>query len=193
MRLAMILAGAALAGCASPSAPEMPKKPEAPAMTAKVPEAPRAPETPRAPEPKPAIPAAPVDKTPIKVDLSKVAWKEPGELFGWDDGESRLFYYTNGTASFGVKIPADGEYQIVVTASSQPALNEHAKFKLEVDGQPVGAETACTAEEAKDYPFSAKLPAGERKISVSFTNDIYKENEYDRNFYLNGLKVVRVK
>ena len=181
----LIVSLAVLAGCAQAPVPAAaPKKPDAaPAMVAKP-----AVETPKAPA------AAPLDKTPIKVDLSKVKWGEgPAELFGYDDGESRLFYYSNGVGEFTVKVPADGEYQIVVTASSQPAQNEHAKFKLAVDGQPAGAETTCTAEDAKEYAFTAKLAAGERKLSVAFTNDVYKQDEYDRNFFLNGLRLVRVK
>ena len=183
----LIASLAVLAGCAQAPAPveaPKPKKVEAaPAMVAKPPaEAPKAPV------------AAPVDKTPIKVDLSKVKWGEgPAELFGFDDGESRLFYYANGVAEFTVKVPADGEYQIVVTASSQPAQKEHAKFKLAVDGQPAGTETTCTAEDAKEYAFTAKLAAGDRKVSVTFTNDVYKQDEYDRNFFLNGLRLVRGK
>jgi hypothetical protein len=145
----------------------------------------------RPPEPPPA-PA--IDRTPIKADLSKVKWGEgPAELFGHDEGESRLFYYTNGTAEFALRVPADGEYRIVVTASSQAALNEQAKFRVAVDGRAAGPETACTGEEAKEYAFTASLAAGERKIAVSFTNDVYKESEYDRNFYLNGLRLERVK
>ena len=186
MRIALAVLMAVVAGCASSTPPvaapvAAPKKPDAaPAMVAKPVEA--------------SKPAAPIDKTPIKVDLSKVKWGEgPAELFGYDDGESRLFYYANGTGEFTVKVPADGDYEILVTASSQPAQNEHAKFKVTVDAQPAGPETTCTGEEAKDYKITAKLAAGDRKIAVVFTNDVYKQDEYDRNFFLNGLKIVRVK
>lgn len=183
----MVLGLAVLAGCATDTAPaDLPaaKKPDAaPAMVAKSADPSAAP-----------TPVAPIDKTPIKVDLSKVKWGEgPAELFGHDEGESRLFYYTNGTAEFAVKVPADGEYAIGVTASSQPAQNVHAKFKVTVDGRAVGTETSCTAEEAKEYPFAATLAAGERKVAVHFTNDVYKQDDYDRNFYLNGLTLTRVK
>jgi hypothetical protein len=182
------LAALALAGCSptsAPSEPMAPKKPDAPPMMA-----PKAPEAPRV-----AAPAAStvVDKTPIVVDLRKVKWGQEGDNFGWDDGEMRLHFWSNGSGEFTVRVPADGEYQIVVTATSQPALNEHAKFKVTADGRPVGVETTCTSEEARDYPLTAALLAGDRKISVSYTNDVYKENEYDRNFFLNGLKLVRVK
>ncbi len=57
----------------------------------------------------------------------------------------------------------------------------------------MGAETSCTAEEAKEYAFTEKLSAGERKVAVIFTNDVYKQDDYGRNFDLNGLKVTRVK
>jgi hypothetical protein len=190
MRFPIGFAVLVVAGCSQSPAPAGPvasKKVEAPpVMAVKTPEAP-------APAPAPAPKVTPINKTPIVVDLSKVKWGQEGDNFGWDDGDMRLHYYSNGLGEFTVKVPADGEYQVVVTASSQPALNEHAKFKVAADGMPVGAETACTAEDAKEYAFVATLAAGDRKISVSFTNDIYKENEYDRNFFLNGLKLVRVK
>jgi len=189
-RLLAGLVALAAAGCATaPSAPEAPKKPDpAPAMAAKAPE----PAKPVMAAPPVSAPA-PLSKTPIVVDLTKVKWAQEGDLFGWDDGDSRLHYYANGTAEFVVKVPADGEYQIVVAAASQPALNEHAKFTLTAVGKAVGAETTCTSEDSKEYAFTATLAAGERKLAVTFTNDIYKENEYDRNFYLHGLKLVRTK
>ncbi|HXX94681.1 MAG TPA: carbohydrate-binding domain-containing protein, partial [Planctomycetota bacterium] len=177
-----VLAVFALAGCSQPSRPVEPapsKAPEAPpVMAAKAP---------------PAPPAPPVDRTPIVVDLTKVKWMQEGDNFGWDEGDMRLHFYSNGSGEFAIKVPAEGDYDIVVTATSQPALNEHAKFKVAADGKPVGNEVTCTSEDAKEYRLSARLAAGERKISVSYTNDVYKENEYDRNFYLNGLKLVRVK
>jgi hypothetical protein len=149
---------------------------------------------PPAPKPAPEPAAAIIDRTPIKADVSKVKFlSEQAELFGYDDGESRAFFYTNGTGELAVKVPADGEYEILVTASCQAANGQNAKFKLKVDGAVVGAETQLKSEEAKDYAFTAPLKSGERKIAAEFTNDLYKEGEYDMNFFLNGLKLVRVK
>ena len=92
-----------------------------------------------------------------------------------------------------MKVPADGEYEVVVTASCTAAKGENAKFKLKVDGAQVGAETQLKSEDAKDYSFTTAIKAGDRKIATEFTNDLYKEGEYDLNFFLNGLKIVRVK
>jgi hypothetical protein len=168
---------------AKPAEPEkaMMKPPSKPAEAAKTTDATR--------------PPAPVlDKTPIKADVSKIKFTAtPAELFGWDDGESRAFFYTNGLGEVTLNIPADGDYDVVVTASCQAAKGENAKFKLKVDGTQVGAETQLKSEDAKDYTLAATLKAGERKIGTEFTNDMYKEGEYDLNFYLHGLKVVRVK
>jgi hypothetical protein len=178
---------------ATPAAPSKPTTPAAPATPAATPQAPAAPSSPAVVTSKVSDPAAKaVDRTPIKADLSKIKFTaEPAELFGWDDGESRAFFLTNGFGEVVVKVPEDGEYEIVISASCQAAKGENAKFKLKVDGVQVGAETQLKAEDAKDYSFAATLKAGDRKIGAEFTNDLYKEGEYDMNFFLNGLKVVR--
>jgi predicted xylan-binding protein with Ca-dependent carbohydrate-binding module len=179
----LALAAAILvSGCGgAPAAPAAPSKPAEPAMkpVSKPVEAPKAPA------------AAPIDRTPIKADVSKIKFLSESALFGWDDGESRAFFYTNGTGEVGVRIPADGEYEVVVTASCTAAKGENAKFKLHVDGAQVGSETQLKSEDAKDYVFTAPLKAGDRRIAAEFTNDLYKEGEYDLNFYLNGLKLIR--
>ena len=209
MRYGMLLAALAAAalmvsGCknppSAPSAPSMPEKPSAPKaeVPAKpsTPNGPSAASTPSAPSTSTAEPAiksaAPVDKTPIKADLSKIKFtSDKAELFGYEDGESRAFFYTNGLGEVIVNVPADGDYEIVVSASCQAAKGENAKFKLKVDGAQVGAETQLKSEDAKDYSFTSTLKSGERKIGTEFTNDMYKEGEYDMNFYLNGVKVIR--
>jgi len=197
MRYGFVLAALAssvlaLAGCAAgpsaPSAPAAPAKPEAPAMAPR----PAAPAAPKAAEPVLAKSPAPVDRTPIKADISKIKFSsDSAELFGWDEGESRAFFNTNGLGEVVLSVPADGEYEIVVTASCQAANGINAKFKLRVDGAQVGVETQLKAEEAKDYTFTVPLKAGDRKIGPEFTNDMYKEGEYDLNFYLHGLKIIR--
>lgn len=187
---------AVAAGCAAKDPAPAPKadlKPAgAPAMAAKPAEAPKAPAPAAAPAPAPAPTA--IDKTPIKADLSKAKFpNENTEHFGWDEGESRAFFWSNGIAEVVVKLPADGDYEITVTAGCQQADKQFAKFVLEVDGQKQGEEIALKSEDAKDYGCRLPLKAGDRKIGVRFTNDIYKEGEYDLNFFLHGLKLVRVK
>ena len=144
--------------------------------------------------PKPAAAAPVIDRTPIKADVSKIKFlSESTELFGFDDGESRAFFYTNGAGELTVKVPADGEYEVIVTASCTAAKGENAKFKLKVDGTQVGSETQLKSEDAKDYSFTTAIKAGDRKIATEFTNDLFKEGEYDLNFFLNGLKLIRTR
>ncbi|HLY10822.1 MAG TPA: carbohydrate-binding domain-containing protein [Planctomycetota bacterium] len=201
--LRSLLAAAVLVGggCQTmsgvPSAPEKPSAPS-PAMAPKpsAPTPPAAPSTPpEAAAPgvtKPAIPPTAAGGTAIKADVSKIKFTvQSPDLFGWDDGESRAFFYTNGLGEVTVRVPADGDYDIVITASCQAAKGENAKFKLKVDGAQIGAETQLKSEDAKDYTFPCALKAGERKIGTEYTNDIYKEGEYDLNFFLHGVKIVR--
>jgi hypothetical protein len=130
------------------------------------------------------------DEKAITIELKDFKFKVPEaveSLFTYDENGERLSYYTNGAAEAVVKVPADGEYEIVVKAACDPAQDEKAKFKVTIDGVEVGKETLLTADEPKEYTITAKLKAGERKLAVAFTNDAYKENEYDRNFYVHGV------
>src|SRR5262245_54989257 len=92
------------------------------------------------------LPAGP-KADPISVDLKAFKFKVKAEhesLFGYNEGEGKLFFYTNGPAEATVKLPADGEYEITVKASCDSALNERATFKLSLDGEPAGKETLLT-------------------------------------------------
>src|ERR1700704_1769976 len=144
MRYGMLLAALAAAtltvsGCknlpASPSAPSMPEKPSEPragAPPAPKAEVPAKSSAPSAGNTESAIKAgAPAGKAPIKADLSKIKFSvDQADLFGYEDGESRAFFYTNGLGEVTVSVPADGDYEIVITASCQAAKGENAKFKL---------------------------------------------------------------
>ena len=128
----------------------------------------------------------------VTIELKAFKFKVPEEqkgLFGHNEDEGKLFYYSNGAAEASFKAPKDGDYEIVLKASGDPAMNERAKFKVMVDGKEFGKETVLTADEAKEYTLGGTLKAGEHKLSVEYTNDVYKENEYDRNFYLHGVTV----
>src|SRR5436305_11076845 len=132
------------------------------------------------------------DAKPIVADLKAFKFtaafpNAPADLFGYNDGEEKLFFYTNGAGEVTVKLPADGDYTVVVKASCDSALNEKAKFKLSIDGKAIGKETTLTSDDPKDYSFTAALKAGERKVKVEFTNDVHKEGEYDRNLYVHAV------
>ena len=46
-----------------------------------------------------------------------------------------------------------------------------------------------TADEAKEYKLTSKIKSGEHKLAIEFTNDVYKENEFDRNFYVHAVSL----
>jgi len=140
--------------------------------------------------------ASAADGDAISVDLKAFTFKvkeEVASLFGYNEGEGKLFYYTGGPAEATVKIPADGDYEIVIRASGDPAQNERAKFKVTLGGEAVGKETLLTSDLPKEYKLTAKAKAGEQKLVIEYTNDVYKENEFDRNFYVHAVKLTRAK
>ncbi len=61
--------------------------------------------------------AAAAEGEAIKVDLKTFKFKVADDLaalFGYNEGEDKLFYYTAGAGETTIKIPADGEYELVV-------------------------------------------------------------------------------
>lgn len=135
---------------------------------------------------------------PIKVELKNLKWKYAGgegndELGGFDEGQDRFFFYTNGTATGEVEIPADGEFTITIDASCTAAEKELAKFKLTVGETEVAKEFTLKQEESKAYDFTTKLKKGKQKLVVTFLNDKYKDGEYDLNLFLHGIKIAEKK
>jgi hypothetical protein len=189
MRLSLlVLPLACFAGCMSDSerAAPAPAKPAAAAP---------APVTPPPTAAVPAIVPAPVvvapkpAPSPVSADLSKYTGPtENAALFGYDEGNSRVFLYSGGTISVPVKLAADGDYELVISAACDEANGQKAKFAVVVDDKVIAEEVTCTVVEPKEYVVKAPgLKAGEHKIGLTFLNDLYKENEYDLNFYVHGV------
>jgi hypothetical protein len=133
---------------------------------------------------------------PITVDLKSFSFKAPKgkeDLLKYEESDGKLSFYINGTGEAKVEVPADGDYEIVVNARGDAALKVGAKFKVAVDGKPCGKETETSDEDPKDYTFATSLKAGEHKLSIEFTNDVYKEGEYDRNLYVHAVTLKKVK
>ena len=138
--------------------------------------------------------AADEEAKPLVVELKSFKFpEEKADLFGYNENDGKLFLYTFGKVASKVKVPAEGDYEIIIKASGDKALNEGAKFKLAVDGKIIGKETETADGEPKDYKFPATLKAGEQELTIEFTNDAYKEGEYDRNLYVFGVELKKVK
>jgi hypothetical protein len=126
---------------------------------------------------------------PIKVELKDFKFDPASELFGHDEGENRVFLYTNGKATAEVKIPEDGDYTVVIEASCTEANNEKAKVKVTVGDVVVQDKYELTTTDAKEYKFPAKLKKGDAKLTIEFLNDAYKENEFDRNLFVHKVAI----
>ena len=132
---------------------------------------------------------------PISVDLKSFEFKvgnEPPDYFGYNKEWAKLFLFANGQAEATVKFPEDADYKIIITASCDSAEDERAKFKVSLDGKPVGEEKLLTADEAKKYTLKVNVKEGSHKLAIEFTNDAYEENKYDRNLYIHAVTVERV-
>jgi len=128
---------------------------------------------------------------PIKLDIAD--FKLKGDFDGADallkNEDGKLSFYVNGTATVKLTVPADGDYVIVVDASCDEAQKEKAKITVKVGDTAVKENFELTSEDQKEYKFDAKLKKGETTLSIRFTNDAYKEAEYDRNLYVYGARV----
>jgi hypothetical protein len=131
----------------------------------------------------------------VKIDIKDLKWKSASDggaaLGGYDEGETRFFFYSNGTATGDVTIPEDGEYTITIEASCTEALKEFAKFKLTAGETVVAKEHACTTEEKKKYAFTAKLKKGKQLLVIEYLNDVFKEGEDDRNLYVHSVALAK--
>ncbi len=205
MRLPFLLIPlACFAGCtsdanraAASAAPAQPSAPSASAPKATTPTAPGPVSTPTVstpaastPTPATVVAAAPKPAaTPVAADLSKFTGPtENADHFGYDDGAGRIFLYSGGAIEVPVKLTADGDYELAISAACDEADGQKAKFSVTINGQAVGDEVTCTTTDAKEYVIKASgHKAGDHKIAIAFLNDIYKENEYDLNFYVHGV------
>lgn len=124
-----------------------------------------------------------------KVELKDFTFKTGGDLAGYNEGDGKLFFYVNDTAEAKVSVPSDGEYTITVEASCDAAQGENAKITLKVGDVEVKKDFQLTTPDQKAYTFTAKLKKGDPKLSIEFTNDKYKEGEYDLNLFVHGVKV----
>lgn len=134
---------------------------------------------------------AAVAAVPIKLALAD--FKFTPDFKGGDDllklDDDKLCFFANGTATAKLTVPADGEYTVVVEASGTTAEKVNPKFTLKVGDKAVKEEFELTAVDAKEYKFPVKLTKGETTLSIRFTNDVYKENEYDRNLWVHAVRV----
>lgn len=172
-----------LAGCmteADRTTPTPPAKTQAPAVAAPVITVPSPAATVAAIQPAPK---------PVTLELSKFTGPtENADLFGFDENEGRIFLYSSGAIILPLKVSTNGDYEIVIKSACDEADGQKAKFTVALNGQAVGDEITCTVVEAKEYVVKAPgLKAGDHKITITFLNDLYKENEYDLNFYVHGV------
>ena len=106
-----------------------------------------------------------------------------------NDADGKINFYSNGTAVATVNVTEGGEYDILIEASCDAAEKKNAAMTVKVGDEVLKEKFELTTVDAKVYTFTTKLKKGEIKLSIAFTNDVYKENEFDRNMYVHKVKV----
>lgn len=113
---------------------------------------------------------------------------QSGRNDGVDKGVRWL--YTNGSVFADFDIPADGAYEIHVTAMATQMGNERAKFELQVGQKKEGVQTVQRDRRLEEFKHRAILKQGRVRITTTFLNDAYdKQSKADRNIGFGKLEV----
>jgi hypothetical protein len=145
----------------------------------------------------------------IKIALKDFKFKppesvsDPDSVFVFDEDGDRLCFYTDGPTEAKFKVPSEGDWDFVIAAAGDTATgvhlpaaggekiqDVHPNFQFGIDGKNVGKEITLKSDDKMDYKVTVPLKAGEHKVSIAFTNDTYKDGEYDSNLYLYGVKLM---
>ncbi|MFT5494949.1 MAG: hypothetical protein ACI9TH_000340, partial [Kiritimatiellia bacterium] len=101
------------------------------------------------------------------------------------DGEDLRCLPSEGEITFNHEFEKAGEYLVIIKAFASQAGPETAKMRLEIDGKNREEFFVRATTDAREvYEKKLELAEGRRKIGVEFLNDYYKENEGDRNLYV---------
>ena len=103
-------------------------------------------------------------------------------------------FYSSDEAVVEYSIPADGTYNVRVSAYENHAGDENSRLELRVDGTAQSVlEVSASQNAPQIIERKIELKAGRRRISVIFVNDFYKpelpEGQRDRNAYVEWLEI----
>jgi hypothetical protein len=113
---------------------------------------------------------------------------DPGESIQHNSGDGKIFFYIVGTAKGSYEAKDAGPAKLILEASCDEANNEKAKLKITVNGKVLQEKFELKEAGQQVYEFKTELKKGKNTIEIEFLNDLYKENEYDLNFYLHSVK-----
>ena len=104
---------------------------------------------------------------------------------------SKMSFYSAGQYEITLSIPDAGAYEVTLRASCTSAQGELARFRLTVDDH-VAGDVLLTSLKPEDYILSVKLAAGEHRLGIEFTNDLYvQELKEDRNLFIHHVSLRR--
>jgi hypothetical protein len=100
-----------------------------------------------------------------------------------------LSLYSSGGALTVVDIPADGSYQITISAWGDLIPGSFPIAEIQIDGVSVGDVTVLSTT-AADYSLNTTLTAVSHTLAVVFTNDAYIDPTQDLNLYIQSIEIL---
>ncbi len=147
-----------------------------------------------------------------KVVLKKI--KEPkrkavnkkrlnGDQFSFMDGrwffENKAAYtfWANQVIGYTFKNLQEGEYEVTITAKNfgtLPLDKKYKEFDIEVDSDYDSASMKIKADDKSWNKEKIKMnfAEGENTLYITWTNDSYKEKEYDANIMIKSISIKKV-
>ena len=115
---------------------------------------------------------------------------------GGPDANAAHVLHTDGLLEAEIKIPATGQYEILVKAFGTQAGADPARMSVRVDGNETRlVDVPATSESVGEYSVPWTLTEGSHRIGLAFVNDYYRpdnpdKNQRDRNLGVVGLEIV---
>ena len=121
----------------------------------------------------------------VRIPADKLLPEEGVKLYRQLGGV--LYLGTNGTVFATVRFARAGRYQFAIKASGTEAGGEFPNIALSIDGKQIG-DVTLRRSNWQTLRLEADVPAGQHKVSLSFTNDFY-DPPADRNLRIGHLEI----
>ncbi|MDX1946574.1 MAG: DUF1592 domain-containing protein [Pirellulaceae bacterium] len=99
----------------------------------------------------------------------------------YSEDRRRWTMASEGSVSAKFDFPRAGQYQLRVSASSDPAGDEPAQMELRLGGKKLKVFDVNATRSPSTYELKVELPDGEQQLVAAFINDYYDPNAKDKS------------
>ncbi len=126
--------------------------------------------------------------TPPPPQIFEIA-KDPKSMIGAEkySNGADLGMFSNGTVGWEFEAPFSGDYTLKMIVSGNQGGDEPVRIEVRYANKTIPVD--IPESEPVEKEVNLQIGSGKRKIEISFVNDAYKKDEYDRNFKLHYLQL----